>query len=56
MSEAFICDGARTPIGKFAGALSTVRTDDLAAIPLKTLLKRNKTMPAIIARINISRY
>ena len=41
MSEAFICDGARTPIGKFAGALSTVRTDDLAAIPLKTLLKRN---------------
>ena len=41
MSEAFICDGARTPIGKFAGALSTVRTDDLAAIPLQTLLKRN---------------
>ena len=44
MSEAFICDGARTPIGKFAGALSTVRTDDLAAIPLETLLKRNKTI------------
>lgn len=42
MSEAFICDGARTPIGKFAGALSTVRADDLAAIPLETLLKRNK--------------
>ena len=41
MSEAFICDGARTPIGKFAGALSTVRTDDLAAIPLKTVLERN---------------
>ena len=41
MSEAFICDGARTPIGKFAGALSTVRTDDLAAIPLKTVLKLN---------------
>ena len=44
MSEAFICDGARTPIGKFAGALSTVRTDDLAAIPLETLLKRNKNV------------
>ena len=44
MSEAFICDGARTPIGKFAGALSTVRTDDLAAIPLETLLKRNKNI------------
>lgn len=44
MSEAFICDGARTPIGKFGGALSTVRADDLAAIPLKTLLNRNKNI------------
>jgi 3-oxoadipyl-CoA thiolase len=44
MNEAFICDGIRTPIGKFAGALSTVRTDDLAAIPLKILLERNRNI------------
>jgi 3-oxoadipyl-CoA thiolase len=37
MPNAFICEGIRTPIGRFAGALSQVRTDDLAAIPLKTL-------------------
>jgi 3-oxoadipyl-CoA thiolase len=41
MSEAFICDAVRTPIGRYAGALSHVRTDDLAAIPLKALLARN---------------
>jgi len=41
MSEAFICDAIRTPIGRYAGALSRVRTDDLAAIPLKALLARN---------------
>ena len=41
MSEAFICDAVRTPIGRYAGALSRVRTDDLAAIPLKALLARN---------------
>tara|TARA_B100001063_G_scaffold63055_2_gene57092 strand:- start:183 stop:479 length:297 start_codon:yes stop_codon:yes gene_type:complete len=44
MSAAFICDGIRTPIGKFAGGLSTVRTDDLAAIPLKAILERNVTV------------
>ena len=44
MSAAFICDGIRTPIGKFAGALSRVRTDDLAAIPLKAILERNATI------------
>jgi acetyl-CoA acyltransferase len=37
MSTAFICEGIRTPIGRYGGALSQVRTDDLAAIPLKTL-------------------
>lgn len=37
MKEAFICEGIRTPIGKFGGQLSSVRTDDLAAIPLKHL-------------------
>lgn len=37
MKEAFICEGIRTPIGKFGGQLSSIRTDDLAAIPLKHL-------------------
>lgn len=41
MSEAFICDYIRTPIGRFGGALSSVRTDDLAALPLKALAERN---------------
>ena len=41
MSEAFICDAVRTPIGRYAGALSPVRTDDLATVPLKALIARN---------------
>jgi acetyl-CoA acyltransferase len=41
MTEAFICDYIRTPIGRFGGALSSVRTDDLGAIPLKALMARN---------------
>jgi 3-oxoadipyl-CoA thiolase len=41
MSEAFICDAVRTPIGRYAGALSSVRTDDLAAVPLRALKERN---------------
>ncbi len=41
MSDAFICDVIRTPFGRYGGALSSVRTDDLAAIPLKALLDRN---------------
>jgi len=41
MPEAYICDYVRTPIGRFAGALSQVRTDDLAAVPLKALASRN---------------
>ncbi|MBB3644324.1 3-oxoadipyl-CoA thiolase [Rhizobium sp. BK619] len=41
MTEAFICDYIRTPIGRFAGALSPVRADDLGAIPLKALMQRN---------------
>ena len=40
MSNAFICDGIRTPIGRYGGALSQIRTDDLAAIPLKTLREK----------------
>ena len=41
MTEAFICDAVRTPFGRYGGALSTVRTDDLAAIPLRALMERN---------------
>jgi acetyl-CoA acyltransferase len=41
MPQAFICDSARTPIGRYGGVLSSVRTDDLAAIPLKALIARN---------------
>jgi 3-oxoadipyl-CoA thiolase len=39
--EAFLCDAARTPIGRFGGALAKVRTDDLAAVPIKALIERN---------------
>ena len=41
MTHAFICDAIRTPIGRYGGALSSVRTDDLAAIPLRALMARN---------------
>jgi acetyl-CoA acyltransferase len=41
MTEAYICDYIRTPIGRFGGALASVRPDDLAAIPLKALMERN---------------
>jgi acetyl-CoA acyltransferase len=41
MAEAYICDYIRTPIGRFAGALSSVRADDLGAVPLKALMERN---------------
>ena len=40
MPEAFICDGVRTPIGRYAGSLARVRTDDLGALPIKALMKR----------------
>ncbi|MGB7285472.1 MAG: 3-oxoadipyl-CoA thiolase [Salaquimonas sp.] len=41
MTEAYICDYIRTPIGRFGGALAHVRTDDLGAIPLRALMQRN---------------
>ena len=41
MQDAFICDAIRTPIGRYGGALATVRTDDLAAIPIAALMSRN---------------
>jgi acetyl-CoA acyltransferase len=41
MSEAFICDAVRTPIGRLNGSLSSIRADDLAALPLRALMERN---------------
>jgi 3-oxoadipyl-CoA thiolase len=47
--EAFICDTARTPIGRYGGALSSIRTDDLGALPIAELIKRNPTLdPTVI--------
>ena len=40
MKNAYLCDAVRTPIGRYGGALSSVRTDDLAAIPIRALLSR----------------
>jgi acetyl-CoA acyltransferase len=49
MTDAFICDAVRTPIGRYGGALSSVRADDLAALPIAALLKRNPSLdPAAI--------
>src|SRR5436190_18296219 len=42
MTQAFICDAIRTPFGRYGGALSSVRADDLGAIPLRALMARNK--------------
>lgn len=44
MAEAFICSGLRTPIGRYGGALSSVRTDDLAATPLRELMARHPSV------------
>jgi len=46
MRDAFICDAVRTPIGRYAGALAAVRTDDLAAWPIRALLERNPGLAA----------
>jgi acetyl-CoA C-acetyltransferase/acetyl-CoA acyltransferase len=52
MSEAFICDAVRTPVGRYGGSLSSVRTDDLGAIPMASLLERNPGLdPAAIEDI-----
>ena len=49
MSEAYICDAVRTPIGRYGGALSSVRADDLGAIPIAALIERNSKLdPAAI--------
>ena len=44
MNQVFICDAIRTPFGRYGGALSAVRTDDLAAMPIKALMARNPSV------------
>jgi len=44
MNDAFICDAVRTPIGSYGGKLSGIRTDDLAALPIKFLMARNSAV------------
>ncbi|MDU8423104.1 3-oxoadipyl-CoA thiolase [Pseudomonas syringae pv. actinidiae] len=44
MRDVFICDAIRTPIGRFGGGLSSVRADDLAAVPIKALMERNPSV------------
>jgi acetyl-CoA acyltransferase len=52
MTDAFICDAVRTPIGRYAGALAAVRADDLAAVPIAALLKRNPALePAAVEEV-----
>src|SRR5271169_5785350 len=41
MNDAYICDAIRTPFGRYGGALAGIRTDDLAAIPIRALMERN---------------
>jgi acetyl-CoA acyltransferase len=49
MTDAFICDAVRTPIGRYGGALSSIRTDDLGALPIAALLQRNGSLdPALV--------
>ena len=47
MENAFICDAIRTPVGRYGGVLSTVRADDLAALPIKALMARNASVDPI---------
>ncbi|ATE67219.1 3-oxoadipyl-CoA thiolase [Rhizorhabdus dicambivorans] len=52
MINAFICEGLRTPIGRFGGALASIRTDDLAAVPIRALLEQNPAIdPAAIDEV-----
>ena len=46
MTDVFICDAIRTPVGRYGGGLAAVRADDLAAIPITALLQRNKRFGA----------
>ena len=47
MTDVFICDGIRTPVGRYGGGLSSIRTDDLAAIPLTALMERNPRLTGL---------
>ena len=52
MTQAFICDAIRTPFGRYGGALSSIRTDDLAAIPIRALMARNRSVDwALVADV-----
>jgi 3-oxoadipyl-CoA thiolase len=51
MAEVFICDFVRTPIGRYGGALSRVRTDDLAAVPIAALISRHAALAASIDEV-----
>ena len=44
MRDAYLCDAVRTPIGRYGGSLSGIRTDDLGAIPIRTLTERNRSV------------
>ena len=44
MNQAYICDAIRTPIGRYGGSLSSIRADDLGAIPIAALMQRNPTV------------
>jgi 3-oxoadipyl-CoA thiolase len=44
MNEVFVCDAVRTPFGRYGGALSSIRTDDLATLPIKALMERNPSV------------
>src|SRR5947199_1657166 len=44
MAEVFICDAVRTPFGRYGGTLSSIRTDDLATVPIKALMERNPSV------------
>ena len=53
--QAFICDAVRTPFGRYGGSLSSVRTDDLGAVPLRALMARNKEVDWNAVRANLCR-
>src|ERR1700751_2415310 len=51
MSEVFICDFVRTPIGRFGGALAKIRADDLAAAPIKALVERHPNLAEAVEEV-----
>src|SRR5579872_1530205 len=51
MTEAFICDYVRTPIGRYGGALANLRADDLAALPIRQLMRRHPGLAETIDEV-----